>query len=253
MILLKHITPGTGLLKVELSRPMDVGLGLSLLVENREFSHPSECSVPVFHLFVLSHWFSNELHASVSGYPNNIYRCCESAEEGQRALDKYLSKSEKTVPRRATPDPLVQSQPLVTKSDASPPAKNPDSNIPSTTENPDSSTPSPAEKIVPDSPSPAERLVPDSPPPAERPIPDAPKDESWWCCFAGADPGVYMGLYVMILPRLRQLSFDTHRRENLRKACPAPGGVRRVNSEEDGWNMWTTFFNDGQVRVVHHK
>ena len=39
-------------------------------------------------------------------------------------------------------------------------------------------------------------------------------------------------------------------RERLLQAAPAAGGVRRVDSEAKGWEMWTTYFAAGEVRVV---
>jgi len=39
-------------------------------------------------------------------------------------------------------------------------------------------------------------------------------------------------------------------RERLTQALPAPGGVRRVNSEEEGWELWTTYLAAGEVRVI---
>lgn len=194
--------PSSGSSKMEPSRLMDEDPGLSTLAEREVFSRPSESSGATFSP---SHnWHSNDLHASVRGYPNNIYRCCESVEEGRRALDKYLSK------RPEAPTlPLVSSDAGRSKSPVTKPA---------------------------------------SPHLAEHPIPDAPKDESWWCCFAGAEPGVYMGLYVITL---LWLPHSNHRcSESLTRAFPAPGGVRRVNSEEEGWNLWTAFLADGRVQVV---
>ena len=162
-----------------------------------------------FHFLAISCPFSDDLCASVSGFPNNLYRCCESVEEGQRALNGYKSKPEAPSLPYVTPDP-DQSQPPVAK--------------------------------------------PDSPGPTEQPVPNTPKDESWWCCFVGADPGVYMGLYVvMLLTQSLCSSSNVNYSENLKKACPAPGGVRRANSEEDGWNLWTTLLLDGQVQVVPRK
>ena len=91
--------------------------------------------------------YSNDLRESVCGFPSNVYRCCESVEEGQRALDKYLSQQAGTSGLSLVPD---QPERLVAKLAA--------------------------------------------PGPVGHPILDAPTDESWWCCFAGAKPGVYMGL-----------------------------------------------------------
>lgn len=39
-------------------------------------------------------------------------------------------------------------------------------------------------------------------------------------------------------------------RANLAQASPAPGGVRRVRSEEAGWKLWTKYFDAGEVRVI---
>ena len=39
-------------------------------------------------------------------------------------------------------------------------------------------------------------------------------------------------------------------RARLIEAAPATGGVRRVNSEEEGWEMWTAYFGKGEVRVI---
>ena len=150
----------------------------------------------------LPHRHSNELSASVCGFPNNIYRCCESVEEGQHALDKYLLKWPST----------SSASPLTTDKSELPVAK------------------------------------PTTPGTAEHSIPDARPDESWWCCFAGAKPGVYMGLYVVV-HYITTVS-DCHHSNNLRKAHPALGGVRPAASEEDGWVMWTKFLLAGGVVVI---
>lgn len=34
------------------------------------------------------------------------------------------------------------------------------------------------------------------------------------------------------------------------QAFPAPGGVRCVESNEKGWELWTAYLNAGEVRVV---
>lgn len=39
-------------------------------------------------------------------------------------------------------------------------------------------------------------------------------------------------------------------RKRLTQASPAPGGVRRVDSEEKGWELWTEYLNAGKVCVV---
>ena len=102
-------------------------------------------SVPL--LLSLPNHYSNDLHVLVSGFPNNVYHCCESIEEGERVLEKYLSEH-----------PAKPASPLVQAKLKSPVTK------------------------------------PTSPSPVEHSIPDVATDESWWCCFAGAEPGVYMGL-----------------------------------------------------------
>jgi len=159
MTLPKHIVPGTNSSKTEPSPLMDADLGLFLSAESEAFSRPSEYLTLFFHLVLTFYWDSEELRASVSGFPNNIYCCCESVEEGQRALDKYVLQPE-------TP-PLAPD--LGGRSQAS--------------------------------------VKPKTPSPIEHPVPDAPKDESWWCCFAGADPGVYMGLYVVTLSTITASKF----------------------------------------------
>ena len=158
-------------------------------------------SLPVLLSLFFIYCYSADLRASVRGFPNNSYRCCESVEEGQRALDEYLLKQ------------------------------------------PGTSVPPPA----PDRPERSAKAP--TPCPAERPIPDMPTDESWWCCFAGAKPGVYKGLYVPTYLLLLQ-STNCYYSDNLAKASPAQGGVRPVDSEEEGWKMWTDFLANGQVQII---
>ena len=84
---------------------------------------------------------SEELCASVAGFSNNCYRCCESIEEGRRALDAFLGT-----------------------------------------------------QVAEPSPTPTPQNAPRPAPPEHRDSPAMPIDDSWWCCFAGAEPGVYTGL-----------------------------------------------------------
>lgn len=87
--------------------------------------------------------YSEELCASVVGFSNNCYRCCESIEEGRQALAAFVSK------RAVTPSPaaIAQIAPRHTPSEHQ-----------------------------------------------HGRISSADVDDSWWCCFAGAEPGVYQGL-----------------------------------------------------------
>lgn len=80
--------------------------------------------------------YSEELCASVVGYSNSCYRCCESVDEGNQALRAFLARqSDAAIP----PGPTAQT------------------------------IPGPAH-------------------------PALPADNTWWCCFIGAEPGVYQGL-----------------------------------------------------------
>lgn len=83
---------------------------------------------------------SEDLCASVSGYSNSCYRCCESTEEGYQALATFLTS------QAAIPSPNFVAQN-------------------------------------------ASRLAA-----LGHHGHTAHIDDSWWCCFAGAEPGVYQGL-----------------------------------------------------------
>jgi len=39
-------------------------------------------------------------------------------------------------------------------------------------------------------------------------------------------------------------------RAQLVRATPANGGVHRVNSESEGWDLWTTYLANDEIRVV---
>lgn len=117
----------------ELFPPTAVGHGLSLWVDSPEFLPLSE-SLPRPHFLspfnTAAH--SEELSASVVGFPNNCYRCCESIEEGRQALDAFLARQAAAAPApRPTPLERWNRGPIM------------------------------------------------------------PIEDSWWCCFAGAEPGVY--------------------------------------------------------------
>ena len=85
--------------------------------------------------------YSQELCALVTGYSNNIYRCCETIDEGNQALREFLARNAAAV----SPAPTAQA------------------------------IPGPAHR---------ERCSGLA----------VPADDSWWCCFAGAEPRVYQGV-----------------------------------------------------------
>lgn len=90
---------------------------------------------------------SEELCDAALGFPNNIFRSCNSIEEGQCDLDAWIT--------RFSPHPSLPA----------------------------------AER-------PMYRGTASSTPPPETLDVD---DGSWWCCFAGVEPGVFNGLYVALL------------------------------------------------------
>ena len=85
--------------------------------------------------------YSEELCASVIGFSNNHYRCCETIEEGLQALSAFRAS------RALAPSPAPNN------------------------------APSPA-PVTPAAPNNVFTSI----------------DDSWWCCIAGAEPGVYHGM-----------------------------------------------------------
>lgn len=83
----------------------------------------------------------DSLECSHVGFSGNCFRCCESIEEGRKALAAFLAKRDFS----ATPT-LVAQVPLRSASHEN------------------------------------------------NPTSIAPADDSWWCCFAGGEPGVYQGV-----------------------------------------------------------
>ena len=121
---------------------MAVDRGLSLSVASLAYSPLSKPYLRLGSLaFLNMTTYSQELCASVSGFPSNCYRCCENIEEGDQALRKFLAARA----AETSPAPTTQTIPGPTRLEPSPTTA--------------TST-----------------------------------DDSWWCCFSGAEPGVYNGL-----------------------------------------------------------
>ena len=84
---------------------------------------------------------SEALCASVVGFSNNCYRCCETIEEGMQALNEFMGRHIAMTPPTPATQTILEPVHVEHRSD-----------------------------------------------------PATSADNSWWCCFIGAEPGVHQGL-----------------------------------------------------------